>query len=135
MTVQIRPTEGGFKVHHENRGTASDHDNGAGDWVMAKEPGAGADSLLWLGTQVTEVETLLALVLTAPTLLAERRALGDLADAAERLALNARYTAMGDTLWHRARIRRLPRSRRARRRAASADRGATLILGWLNRSA
>ncbi|MDX6741976.1 hypothetical protein [Actinocorallia sp. A-T 12471] len=102
---------------------------------MGKEPGGGGESLMWLGTQVTEVEALLALALTAPTLFAERRALLDLADAAERLALNARYAAMGDTLWHRDRIRALPRSRRARRRAASADRGANKILGWLNRSA
>ncbi|MCD0452669.1 hypothetical protein LO762_26315 [Actinocorallia sp. API 0066] len=122
-------------MHHERKGSASDHGDRAEDWVTAKEPGTGGDSLLWLGTQVTEVETLLALALTAPTLLAERRALTELADAAERLALGARYAAMGDTFWHRTRVRALPRSRRARRRAASADRGAALILGWLNRSA
>ncbi|GAB2821672.1 hypothetical protein GCM10022221_19660 [Actinocorallia aurea] len=105
------------------------------DWAMGNEPGAGGESLLWLGTQMTELEALLALALTAPTLLSERGALIDLADAAERFALNARYAALGDTLWHRERIRALPRSRRARRRAASADRGAEKILGWLNRSA
>ncbi|MEO3786196.1 hypothetical protein ABGB12_22945 [Actinocorallia sp. B10E7] len=102
---------------------------------MEKEPGAGGESLLWLSTQVTEVEALFALALAAPTLLAERRALGELSDAAERLAFYARCAAAGVSLKNRPRVLVAPRSARGRRRAARARRGADLIIGWTTRNA
>ncbi|WP_106400745.1 hypothetical protein [Actinocorallia populi] len=98
-----------------------------------EDPGAGEQSMLWLATQVTEVEALFALALTAPTLLTERRALGELSEAAERLAFYARHTAGGMPLRRTPGIRVAPGSARARRRAAIARRGADLIVMWATR--
>lgn len=84
---------------------------------------------------MTEVEALFALVLAAPTLLTERRALGELSDAAERLALYARYAAAGVALKDHPRVLAVPTTARARRRAARARRGADFILGWTTRGA
>ncbi len=101
---------------------------------MAEDSGAGGQSMLWLGSQVTEVEALFALALTAPTLLMERRALDELSEAAARLAHYARHTAAGMPLEHRPVTRTAPRSARARRRAAIARRGADLIIMWAARN-
>ncbi len=95
-----------------------------------EDPGAGEESMLWLGAQVTEVEALFTLVLIAPTLLAERRALGELSEAADRLSSYARHMAAGIALKHTPAIQAEPRSARARRRAASAERAANRIISW-----
>lgn len=101
---------------------------------MAAKREADGQSMLWLGTQVAEVEAFFAVALDASTSPSERDALDELSAAAERLADHARRAAAGIPLRYRPAVRAEPRSARARRRTAIALRGTDRIITWAART-